>query len=150
MPLSTFGELERAVLDVWWDDEPLTEASQEPSWRTVREVHDRLTADRTIAYTTVLTVLDRLARKDVVVRERTGRAFRYRPRATRGEMVAELMHDTLGDFTAADRSTALVAFVQDATSTDQAALRAALDDVLAGARGANDRAEEEGTEGDRA
>ena len=39
-------------------------------WRTVREVHDVLVRDRDIAYTTVMTVLDRMARKDRVERER--------------------------------------------------------------------------------
>lgn len=97
---------------------------------TVREVHEALAGDRDVAYTTVMTVLDRLARKDVVTQERAGRAFRYRPRATRAELTAEVMHDALADFTASnrreDRRQALVAFVGEASEADLAALRRAL------------------------
>lgn len=45
---------------------------------SVRDVHEGLHYPRDVAYTTVLTVLDRLAKKDVVLRERDGRAWLYR------------------------------------------------------------------------
>src|SRR6516165_8290829 len=61
------GELERAIMDVLWEStEPLT----------VRQVGERLT-DRELAHTTVMTVLDRLAKKGFARRERDGRAWRY-------------------------------------------------------------------------
>jgi len=113
-PRSRTGELEQAVLETLWD---LGSANG-------REVHERL-ADRDLAYTTVMTVLDRLARKDVVVRERDGRAFRYAARRTRAEMTAELMREAL-DVTGADRDQALVSFVGEASAEDVAALRRAL------------------------
>ena len=111
------GELEQAVLEALWD---LGSANG-------REVHDRL-AGRDLAYTTVMTVLDRLARKDVVVREREGRAFRYAPRRTRAAMTAELMREAL-DGTGPDRDQALVSFVGEASEADLAALRRALADL---------------------
>ncbi len=111
------GELEQAVLDALWD---LGSASG-------REVHDKL-AGRDLAYTTVMTVLDRLARKDVVVREREGRAFRYAPRRSRAAMTAELMREVL-DETGVDRDQALVSFVGEASEADLAALRRALADL---------------------
>ena len=46
---------------------------------TVKQVHRDLASRRTLAYTTVLTVLDRLHRKGVVHRERMGKAHLYRP-----------------------------------------------------------------------
>ena len=98
-------------------------------WLTVREVHDVLAKDRGIAYTTVMTVLDRMARKDMVERERAGRAWRYRPTRTRGEMTAEVMREALGEFAETnerDREAALVAFVGEASAADQQALRDAL------------------------
>ena len=53
----------------------------------VAEVHARLAGrGRPLAYTTVLTVLDRLRRKRVVERERRGRAFVYTPLVTREQM----------------------------------------------------------------
>jgi predicted transcriptional regulator len=45
---------------------------------TVRDIHHKLTATRPRAYTTVLTIMDRLAQKGIVTRRKVGRAFRYR------------------------------------------------------------------------
>jgi predicted transcriptional regulator len=98
-------------------------------WLTVRDVHDVLVKERDIAYTTVMTVLDRMARKDLVAREREGRAWKYRPAQTRGEMTAEVMRQALGEFAqenTSDRQAALVAFVGEASDADRQALRDAL------------------------
>jgi BlaI family penicillinase repressor len=46
---------------------------------TVHEVRARLLAERPLAYTTVMTVMDHLTRKGMAGRERRGRAFVYRP-----------------------------------------------------------------------
>ena len=113
------GDLEREVMTQLWDaGEPLT----------VRQVHERVGRDRDLAYTTVMTVLDRLVGKDVVVRERDGRAFRYAPRLTRAAMTAELMREAL-EVTGADRDQALISFVGEASAEDLAALRRALADL---------------------
>jgi predicted transcriptional regulator len=109
------GELERAVMEVLWSS---------PGPQTVRDVLDGL-ADDAIAYTTVMTVLDRLAGKGSVRRERDGRAWRYVPAASREEFVAELMRDALER--AGDRGAALTHFAQLVSGADAAALRAALD-----------------------
>lgn len=117
----TFGDLERSVMEVLWA------AADDGAACTVKEVHAELGRERAIAYTTVMTVLDRLARKGEVEVTRAGRANAYRARGTRAEMTADLMHETLAEFGAADRGRALVAFVDDASEADVAALRAALD-----------------------
>ncbi len=53
----------------------------------VAQVHARLAErGRPLAYTTVLTVMERLLRKRVVERERHGRAYVYRPLVSRAEM----------------------------------------------------------------
>ena len=49
---------------------------------TVREIRDLLAPRRPRAYTTIMTIMDRLARKGVVERVKTGRAYVYRPRMT--------------------------------------------------------------------
>jgi predicted transcriptional regulator len=46
---------------------------------TVREIRDRLAARRPRAYTTIMTIMDRLTRKGVVRRCKSGRAYVYRP-----------------------------------------------------------------------
>lgn len=93
---------------------------------TVRDVHETLAAERDIAYTTVMTVLDRLAKKGLVAQERDGRAYRYRAAASRGSMTADLMREALEEFGSDDRRTALVAFVGEASAEDREALREAL------------------------
>ncbi|KRF34244.1 hypothetical protein ASG94_16110 [Nocardioides sp. Soil805] len=120
-PRSRMGELEQAVMNTLWglDDE---------QWATVREVHESL-SDRRLAYTTVMTVMDRLARKEYVEQQREGRAYRYRPRVSRADLTAELMRETLSDMAAEERGSALVSFVADADEADIAALRRALGEL---------------------
>src|SRR6266702_4250151 len=82
-------------MDVLWDStEPLT----------VRQVGLRLT-NRDLAHTTVMTVLDRLAKKGFARRQRDGRAWRYRAAANREAYVTELMLHALDQ--TGDRSAAL-------------------------------------------
>jgi predicted transcriptional regulator len=108
------GELERAVMAALW-------AASGPL--TARAVGDAL-GDRTLAITTVLTVLSRLERKGLVRRRRDDRAHTYEPMASREEHVAELMREALG--TADDRDGALVRFVGTASEDEVDALRRAL------------------------
>ena len=94
------GDLEREVMTRLWDASgPLT----------VRQVHDLLIADRDLAYTTVMTVLDRLAKKGVVRRQKADRAYLYEPAQTREEMTAAVMLDALSSST--DQDAALAHFV---------------------------------------
>lgn len=116
---NALGELERAVMDVLWDLPAGTEF-------TVREVHAALLDSRDVAYTTVMTVMDRLARKGMTVQHKDGRAYRYQAASTRAEMTADLMRGTLDDLGSTDRGPALVAFVEDASAEEIEALRQAL------------------------
>ncbi len=52
---------------------------------TVRDIHRALSASRPRAYTTVLTIMDRLAQKGIVTRRKVGRAFRYEARLSADE-----------------------------------------------------------------
>ena len=116
--LTRLGELERAVMDHLW-------SSGEP--QTVRQVHEALSARRDLAYTTIMTVLQRLAKKNLVVQHRDDRAHRYAPTHGRDELVAGLMVDALDQ--AADsgsREAALVHFVERVGADEAAALRRAL------------------------
>lgn len=127
MPRSAagLGDLERAVLEVLWSE-------GWDGWTTVREVHARLAADRDIAYTTVMTVMGRLARKGVLTQRRTGRAYSYRAAGSRSELTAEMMRATLSELGDQDRPAALVAFVEEADTEELQALRAALDRLEGG------------------
>jgi predicted transcriptional regulator len=54
----------------------------------VGEVREALHESRPLAYTTVMTVLERLARKGMVTRRKSGRSFRYAPARDREAMRA--------------------------------------------------------------
>src|SRR5689334_17518097 len=52
----------------------------------VKDVQAALAGTRTLAYTTVMTLLERLARKGTIVRRKAGRAFLYAPLVSRDAM----------------------------------------------------------------
>jgi predicted transcriptional regulator len=112
--MNRLGELERAIMDVLWES---------PEAMTVRQVGSCLT-DRDLAHTTVMTVLDRLAKKGFVRRQRAGRAWRYRPAESREAYVAELMLTALDQ--TGDRQAALTRFARSVTEVEAEALRSAL------------------------
>src|SRR6204780_4642172 len=95
---------------------------QTDSALTVRQVSNGLD-QRDLAHTTVMTVLDRLAKKGFARRERDGRAWRYRPAATREAYVTELM------------LTALARFAKLVSGDEASALRGALDEIEGGGGG---------------
>src|ERR1700675_510062 len=45
---------------------------------TVRDIHRQLGISRRRAYTTIMTIMDRLAQKGIVTRRKVGRAYLYR------------------------------------------------------------------------
>ena len=65
---------------------------------TVREIRDRLAARRARAYTTIMTIMDRLARKGVVERRKAGRAYVYRPRLSAEEARAHALEQVVENF----------------------------------------------------
>lgn len=65
---------------------------------TVREIRDRLAERRARAYTTIMTIMDRLARKGVVERHKSGRAYVYRPRLTAQEARAHALAQVVANF----------------------------------------------------
>ena len=85
--MAVMGELEQAVMDILWN---------RPDHLSVRDVHELLAHERDLAYTTVMTVLDRLAKKGFVVRNLEGRAWLYRPANSRATQIAAEMLDLMG------------------------------------------------------
>lgn len=89
---SPLGPLEQRLLEALWLR----------GHATVRELVDVDGGCHDLAYTTVMTTLDRLFKKDLLARTAEGRAFRYTPRFTReelhrqfaGEAFRQLLHSS--------------------------------------------------------
>ncbi len=75
---TAFGPLESRVLDALWS---------RPAAVCVRDLQPAFPG---VAYTTLMTTLDRLFRKGVLSRDKGGRAFFYRPRVSRDELRSQL------------------------------------------------------------
>ncbi|MDT0381814.1 BlaI/MecI/CopY family transcriptional regulator [Streptomyces sp. DSM 42041] len=109
------GELEDAVMTrVWQWNRPVT----------VREVLEDLQEQRTIAYTTVMTVMDNLHQKGWLRREQEGRAYRYAAVSTRAAYSAALMHQAWS--ASGNSAAALVDFFGMMSAEQSDALRDAL------------------------
>src|SRR5262245_33118210 len=81
--MTPLGPLEKRVLDVLWlRDQPLC----------VRDVQPEFSK---MAYTTLMTTLDRLYRKGILERTKQGRAFFYRPRLTKSQLESAVAADAL-------------------------------------------------------
>ncbi|MGW1502845.1 BlaI/MecI/CopY family transcriptional regulator [Streptomyces mirabilis] len=91
---------------------------------TVREVLEDLQQERSIAYTTVMTVLDNLHQKGWVRREAEGRAYRYEAVSTRAAYSAALMNDAWSQ--SDNPAAALVAFFGMMSEEQRRALRDAV------------------------
>ena len=107
-------------MDILWES---------PDPLTVRQVSGNLT-ERDLAHTTVMTVLDRLAKKGFARRERDGRAWLYRAAETREAYVTELMLSALEQ--TGDRHAALARFARSVSETEATALRRALEALSQG------------------
>ena len=110
-----FGELEEAIMNVMW-------AADDPC--VVREVRERMRYNRTVAYTTVMTVMDILHRKGLLQRDKHGRAWRYWPVERREEHVARRMAEVLRS--GGDERVTMFRFVERFTDAEMASLRDAV------------------------
>jgi predicted transcriptional regulator len=109
------GGLEEAVMGVLWEAQgPLT----------VRDVLSEINRSRTLAYTTVMTVLDNLHRKGWVQRKLSGRAYRYWPREARQEAAARALREVLAS--SGDPDGVLLHFARSASEHESTILRRAL------------------------
>jgi predicted transcriptional regulator len=116
-----FGDLEAVIMDrVWEHADPVT----------VRELHDELSAERVIAYTTVMSTMDNLHRKGWLNRVKEGKAYRYSPSASREEYSARLMREALAD--GGDTEVVLSHFLAQIDGDESEALRSVLSKLRGG------------------
>ena len=86
----------------------------------VKDVQQLVAQTRPLAYTTIMTVLDRLVRKGKVSRRKVGRAFVYKPEASRDQMRRAALREFLDAFfDGSERE--LIAFLEPAETRAAAA-----------------------------
>ena len=113
------GPLETKVLDLLWGKSRAV---------TVRHI---LPAFPELAYTTLMTTLDRLYRKGVLIRRRRGRAFVYEPRCSREQMLNESASNQLEDLlTASGARSAILSTLVHCVGRKDAALLDELDALV--------------------
>src|ERR1700686_1452148 len=92
------GGLRHSILDL----SPLELDCMNALWpvgeATVRDVQQALQPTRPRAYTTIMTILDRLAQKVVLQRQKSGRAWLYRANLSAAEVRAHAIAPRLDGF----------------------------------------------------
>jgi predicted transcriptional regulator len=104
---------------------PLEQGILEQVWRAAREVTVRevmAAMPRPLAYTTVMTTLERLHRKGVVSRRKVGRAFLYAPATSPEQFTAGLVRRWLGRLAGRGAVRPLLASLVDAIGEHEASL----------------------------
>src|SRR5271165_5329325 len=114
------GPLETQVMEVLWARGECT----------VREVVREL--NRSIAYTTVMTTLDRLFRKNLVSRRMRDRAYIYSPRVTCQEWKDQVARDVVAKLLAGPEASrgALVACLLEAVRQKDAQLLREIEKIM--------------------
>jgi predicted transcriptional regulator len=114
-PSTQLGPLEQELLSVLWMR----------GSATVREMLDA--GGINLAYTTVMTTLDRLYKKQLLNRSAEGRAFRYSPRYTQEELEKAAVGETVRQMLGSGEAAALpLSYLVEAVSEHDAGL---LDDL---------------------
>ncbi|MEV4116698.1 BlaI/MecI/CopY family transcriptional regulator [Nonomuraea sp. NPDC049695] len=109
------GELESTIMDRMW-------AIKAPA--SVRDVLEHLRKERPLAYTTVMTVMDKLHTKGLLKRKPVGRAYIYEAVSSKEAYTADVMRDSLAR--SGNRAATLVHFLERLTPEEASALEAAL------------------------
>ena len=124
------GELELEVMHVIW----------ERGIVTVRQVLETLVETRPLAYTTVMTVMNRSADKGLLIVNKQGKTYHYRPAYTReafeAQAVSQVVQSLITDF---GGEIAISQFVEQLTATDPEQL-ARLAELAEAAQGERDEA----------
>lgn len=106
------GDLEAEIMECVWELGPAS----------VKDVHRCLRERREIAYTTVMTVMSRLAVKGLLVSRTEGRAYIYEAVADREAYCAGVVRSFMSDMLADADKAVLSCFVESVTDHDKSQL----------------------------
>ncbi len=108
-PIEQLGRLQQSILETVWE---LGDA-------TVHEIHDRLSQRRPLAYTTVLTGLQRLEKAGLVRHRRRGKYHVYRATRTRQQAMTHSVRRLIASVFGGDAALTLQHLVEDESLTDK-------------------------------
>jgi predicted transcriptional regulator len=115
------GELQEGVMRVLWDIEG----------GTVDDVRKGLPAKQRGAYTTVQTVLNRLADRGLLKRTKRGKAFVYTPRLSEADYVADSLSHTLTGVSEQARVAALANLVGGLDAAEMSEINSLAEEIAA-------------------
>ena len=123
---TALGTLERQIMDLAWSQPELS----------VRDAHDQIGGQ--VAYTTVMTTCDRLYKKRLLTRRKTGRAFVYAAALTREALDSAVASELVGGLLQGDSagSLPLLSSLVDAVSARDRTLLVELERLVAEKRDA--------------
>lgn len=112
--LPLLGDLERDIMRVAW----------ERPWVTVREVEESLRTRRDSAYTTIMTVMNRLVEKGVLRRKQHGQCFQYCATRSKEEYLERTSRQVVARFVEDYGSVAIAQFIDALDDVDPARVAA--------------------------
>jgi len=118
------GDLEADVMRVVW----------EKGRATVQNVQEVLKPRRPLAYTTVMTVMSRLAKKGLLKQQKVGRGYVYSPRASQEKMAGSMLQSLIRRFYDGAASKAIAHLLETEEEIDEAEL-ARLEALIRAKRG---------------
>lgn len=122
------GNLESEVMDiVWLKGEEVT----------VRDVYEVLASKRKLAYTTIMTIMVRLAEKGILVSRKDGKTLYFLPAMSRQDFTASVVGDVVDSLLEDFAEDAMTHFLSRVKKSDKATIQR-LEKLLAQASGGDE------------
>lgn len=106
------GDLEADVMKIIWKNEKAT----------VRDVYEQLRLEKKLAYTTVMTIMGRLAEKGLLAKAAQGNAYIYSPTISEGDFAQKVVSEVLDGLLEEFAEPALTHMVDKLSSEDNVKL----------------------------
>ena len=122
---NSLGDLETDVMSVVW----------EKGQATVQDVQQALRPRRPLAYTTVMTVMSRLAKKGLLKPRKVGRGYVYSPKASKEKIGTSMLRSLIQRFYDGASTKAIAHLLETEKEIDETEL-ARLEELIRARRGA--------------
>jgi predicted transcriptional regulator len=103
------GDLEADIMEIIWQKNPAS----------VRDVYETLRLEREIAYTTVMTIMGRLAEKELLIKSPKGNAYLYTPAISKKEFSKKVVSAVIDGLLDEFAEPALSHFIDRLSKADQ-------------------------------